>query len=177
MPMAIESKVKVTSGQNFMHPRTRKVNGSVFFAWRKWDRRAVNTFAGRTVAKFGDPHALAVTSVHGAIQEKRQVACDEALAVALHVGDAEDEVSNKKRRRTPKQRPTRAKETDVHVLPAVVTVMMPAVTANSGAVLHGPLAMNVTTANVASKNLIEIELTVENLEYIHKACQLRQWVL
>jgi hypothetical protein len=110
-----------------------------------------------------------VVAVYTKLQNQKQVACDEALAMALQdESDAEAPGSAKKRR---KSSPKRARDTDSHLLPEVVAVTMPAVLDSNGAEVHGPHVMNLASSSPSSKNKIEIELKHSNLEYLNAACK------
>ncbi len=110
-----------------------------------------------------------VVAVYTKLRNQKQIACDEALAMALQdESDAEGPGSSKKRR---KSSPKRARDTDSHLLPEFVAVTMPAVLDSNGEEVHGPHVMNLATLNPSSKNKIEIELKMQNLVYLNAACK------
>ncbi len=110
-----------------------------------------------------------VVAFYTPLRDQKQIACDEALAMALQdESDAEAPGPSKKRR---KSSPKKARDTDSHLLPEVVAVTMPAVLGSNGEEVHGPHVMNVASSNPSSKNKIEIELKMDNLEYLNTACR------
>ena len=168
MPIGYDFKVQITNGEHGFSPESRQINNVVFFLWWKWDRKAAVTFSEVMVSSISQ-EAEKVVAVYTRLRDQKQIACDEALAMALQdESDAEAPGPSKKRR---KSSPKRARDTDSHLLPEVVAVTMPAVLGSNGEEVHGPRVMNVASSNPSSKNKIEIELKMSNLEYISAACK------
>ena len=144
-------------------PETKEVDDRVFIRLHKWDRGLYRFAIGRSLCFKGDHENIGLVDD---LCVRRNRACDELYRQLREeeddVGDAAGP-SNKKPR---KGYIRKSRASDCAFLPKTVTIKLPDAQHDDGRVLHGHECLFLTDG-IRTSNVF-VELTVENLDYIHQ---------
>ena len=145
-------------------PGQKIESGKVWFCFSKWDRGFVHFCQGKSLDLRRDKEGASVDTVFMAdLLDRRQKACNAAVAAATHISDDEAELPKK---RPKKKSQRKASMRHASLAPHSVEVELPPVTTEDGLQLE---ARKVSVLfEGAGTGTLWLELTKENVEHVRR---------